>query len=146
MSTEVLLAEIAAAICDYEGTSDPSYACVLGIEAVTRERWRVWCQLCSTPSILLFLVTLRSNTDGIVWVENLFIASCSECPKVIPISEAEKPLHVARPSVRPVRKAGVTFMISGMRGSAAPPASAVFASPHAWKRSATVSPPFTKRP
>lgn len=65
MSTEAWFAEIAAAVRGNEGTFDPCCACVLGIEAVTRERWRVWFQPCPTSGTLLFLVTLRSNSAGL---------------------------------------------------------------------------------
>ena len=64
MSTEGWFAEIAAAVRANEGTLDPSCACVLGIEAVSRERWRVWFQPGDTAGTLLFLVTLRSNSAG----------------------------------------------------------------------------------
>lgn len=64
MSTDVWLAEMAAAIGTNEGTLDSSCACVVGVEAVTRERWRVWFQPYSTSGTILFLVTLRSNHAG----------------------------------------------------------------------------------
>jgi hypothetical protein len=64
VSTEVLLAEIAVAIRNHRDTPDPSCPCVLGLEALARERWRVWFQPCDTAGTLLYLVTLRSNCAG----------------------------------------------------------------------------------
>lgn len=64
--SKVLFDEIAAAIHNYQGAQDPSWACVLGIETMIKERWRVWWfQPGLTPGVLLFLVTLRSNYTGL---------------------------------------------------------------------------------
>ena len=64
MIDESLCDEIAAATC---GTSPDILApCVrvLGIEAITKERWRAWLRPQGCQQALLFLVSLRSNCDG----------------------------------------------------------------------------------
>lgn len=64
MIDDILRNEIAAAVCGAEAGVLKSCVCVLGIEVVTRERWRAWLHPYNSPRTLLLLVSLRGNSAG----------------------------------------------------------------------------------